>query len=392
MKKIGDIIEFIKQKDYILEDPELGSGSFGKTVLLRDPFINELFVAKKYEPDITSQEERERFYKNFLDEIKIMHKLNHRNIVRIFNYYAYEKIFTGFIIMEYVEGVDIYKYITTEYNDISSSIEQISLNDLFKQLIDGFQYIESNGIIHRDIRESNIMVSKSGIVKIIDFGIGKVFEKGILETDSLVDEINRAGSDTLPQEYYDGIYTSKTDMFYLAELLQRLIRNADEVDETEFSYFTILEKMMMKKPEDRYNSFSEIVDAIEDYEFINMNVTQEDKQIYQDFTNFISHVLISYIDECKMNNDVMYFTSQLEKVLQTNCFEDEIQNNRDIIRCVVTGGIKYNSSPLMPCHIAQSFLEWFKKSSKQTQQLILNNIISKLSAIKIEESEPELPF
>ena len=45
-KKNGDITSFIKQKDYIMVNNDLGGGSFGKTVLLQDPFIDELFVAK----------------------------------------------------------------------------------------------------------------------------------------------------------------------------------------------------------------------------------------------------------------------------------------------------------------------------------------------------------
>lgn len=102
MKQNGDIIPFLKQKDYIMVNNNLGGGSFGKTVLLQDPFIDELFVAKKYEPE--HSEIREQFYKNFLDEIKILYKLNHRNIVRIYYNYAYENIFTGYILMEYIDG------------------------------------------------------------------------------------------------------------------------------------------------------------------------------------------------------------------------------------------------------------------------------------------------
>ena len=47
----GEIISFFRQKDYKVINNDLGSGSFGKTVLLQDPYIDELFVAKKYEPD-----------------------------------------------------------------------------------------------------------------------------------------------------------------------------------------------------------------------------------------------------------------------------------------------------------------------------------------------------
>lgn len=45
-KQNGDVIPFVKQKDYIMVNNDLGGGSFGKTVLLQDPFIDELFVAK----------------------------------------------------------------------------------------------------------------------------------------------------------------------------------------------------------------------------------------------------------------------------------------------------------------------------------------------------------
>ena len=50
MKNNGDIVRFFKDKEYIMLDNDLGGGSFGKTVLLKDPFIDDVFVAKKYEP------------------------------------------------------------------------------------------------------------------------------------------------------------------------------------------------------------------------------------------------------------------------------------------------------------------------------------------------------
>lgn len=46
-KKNGDIISFLKQKDYVMVNNDLGGGSFGKTVVLKDPYVDELFVAKK---------------------------------------------------------------------------------------------------------------------------------------------------------------------------------------------------------------------------------------------------------------------------------------------------------------------------------------------------------
>ena len=230
MKNNGDIVQFMKKRDYKMVNNALGKGSFGKTVILQDPFIDELFVAKKYEPDTDRVEIKEQFYKNFLDEIKILYKINHNNIVRIYNYYAYEEISTGYILMEYIDGNNIDKFISNYY-DPFEPVVPVSLDNLFVQLIEGFVYIENHGIIHRDIRENNILIDKSGIVKIIDFGIGKVVEKGDPLNDSLASKINREGSDTLPQEYFEGVYTSKTDMFYLGELLHRLLTHLTQTVE-----------------------------------------------------------------------------------------------------------------------------------------------------------------
>lgn len=386
MKNNGDIVQFLKQKDYMMLDNALGCGSFGKTVLLKDPFIDEIFVAKKYEPQ--SEDDREAFYKNFLDEIKIMYKLNHKNVVRIFNYYAYEDIHTGYIIMEHIDGVNIENFV---YN-YTALLEKCTLNELFIQLIDGFKYIEDHGIIHRDIREGNILVDKSGVVKIIDFGIGKTFDKPEDNADSLHSEINRANSDTLPQEYSEGIYTSKTDQFYLAELLNRLMREAEDVDESDFSYHDILSKMMQKNPSERYASFAEVAEAIGKQDFSVMGINDEDREIYQVFTNAIYQSLSQFTDEQKFNNDINAFIAKVEKALADHSFETVIQANEDIISCIVSGAYRYTDNVIIECQMVRRFINWFKKCTPQSQQLILNNIIHKLSNIIIVTTKDELPF
>lgn len=386
-KQNGDIIPFVKQKDYIMVNNDLGGGSFGKTVLLQDPFIEELFVAKKYEPEYDGI--KEQFYKNFLDEIKILYKLNHRNIVRIYNYYAYENIYMGYILMEYIDGKNIGDFIS----DYFAPFEKTTLDDIFLQLIDAFCYIEAHGIIHRDIREGNILVDKSGTVKVIDFGIGKIASKvdgG--DADSLVADINRATSDTLPQEYYDGIYTNLTDMFYLAELFGRLIDNAESCDRTDFSYNDILNKMIEKKPENRFESFAAIREAIGKHDFLHMQISDKDREIYQKFTNLVYESLMSYMSEPRFNTDCAIFISKLEKALTTNLFETVIQKNTDIIGSVVNCGYRYNNKVKIPNETVRKFLDWFRASTPQSQALVLNNFIAKISDIKVIDSDTELPF
>lgn len=389
MKEEGEIIEFLKQKDYVMVNNHLGRGSFGETVLLKDPYIDELFVAKKYSPeDLPTEDEKIRFYKNFIDEIKILYKLNHRNVVRIYNYYAFEEYHTGYILMEYIDGETIEDFITS-YSPFSSA----TLDDIFIQLIDGFAYIEKQNILHRDIRENNILIDKNGIVKIIDFGIGKIFSRNDKPVDSLVSQINRDNSDTLPEEYYKGIYTNQTDMFYLAELFNRLMKQCNMPEMIDFSYQKILDNMLKTQPSERYKSFVEIQNAINKHDFFIMNVSQEDKQTYKNFADSLYYCLSSFSGERKFNTDVTLFISAIERCLSNNLFEDTIQNSADLLNSIIISGFSYSTRNQIETEVVRKFISWFKNTTKQSQKLIINNLITKLSSIQINYQYPEdIPF
>ena len=384
MKNNGDIVEFIKQKDYVMVNNNLGSGSFGQTVLLKDPFIDELFVAKKYEPYF--EEDKKEFYDLFLQEIKIMYKLNHPNVVRIFNYYPFEQSYTGYIIMEYIDGKRI-----NEYLDEPFSWGQNSDPDtIFIQLINGFDYIEKQGIVHRDIREGNILVANDGTVKIIDFGLGKTFSPVQTSKDSMVEIINRSGLDCLPNEYFEGKYDSQTDMFYLAELYNRLLKKS-QVDFM-FSYDAILHKMLEPSKENRYASFAEIKEAIAVKDFSTLEISDEDKKIYQEFSNAILDCLSCFRGERIFVSNTEEFYDNLKNVIQKNCFEDVVQDVNDIVKMIVKSNYKYYPKEKVPCEILVSFEKWFNSLSSDSKRLVFNNLIAKISTVKIESLDDELPF
>lgn len=384
MKANGEIVKFLKQKDYLMVNNDLGSGSFGQTVLLQDPFIDELFVAKKYEPYY--EDDRKEFYDSFLQEIKIMYKLNHRNVVRIYNYYAYEDQFTGYILMEYIDGVPLLEYLETAFSWDENGVP----DKLFTQLIDGFQYIESQGIVHRDIREGNIMVDRNGVVKIIDFGLGKTFKPVETTEDSMNEIINRSGLDLLPNEYFEGTYDSQTDMFYLAELFNRLLRQSNMADH--FSYQSILNKMMAQSKSDRYNSFADVQSAIRAKDFSTLEISKEDKKIYQAFANAIYQCLAKFKQKSEFNYSVDEFYKRLQALIKTNCFEDIIQDNSSLVGTVVSNGFVFYSQKTISCDVVIQFRDWFSNLVPDSQNLVLNNIIAKISTIETEEPEPELPF
>lgn len=381
----GSVVQFLKKKDYEMINNNLGSGSFGKTVLLKDPFIDELFVSKKYDPEYS--EDKQEFYENFLQEIKILYKLNHRNVVRVYNYYAYPNIFTGYILMEYIDGEDIRSYL----NDYLPWMGGTSPDEIFTQLIDGFSYIESQGIIHRDIREGNIMVDRSGTAKIIDFGLGKTFKPiDNASQDSLRSIINRSGLDRLPNEYIEGKYTSKTDMFYLGELYNRLLRETG--NDGGFSYTDITNRMMEPDESKRYSSFSEIKDILERHRFSILEISEEDKDIYQKFAHGIYGAIACHTtNEKEYVETVEEFTERLRIVVEKNCFETFVQNNADVIMTILKSSFRYFEHREIEQEAIKNFYTWFLALPENVKSVVLNNIKARIATVKTEIEE-DLPF
>ncbi|MCE5189861.1 MAG: protein kinase family protein [Eubacteriales bacterium] len=381
--KQGDIIHFIKGKDYIVLNDDLGQGSFGKTVLLKDPYIDELFVAKKYEPEYPDL--KERFFDSFLQEIRIMYKLNNPNIVRIFNYYAYPEYFTGYILMEYIEGMTIDKF----FSIYIPGLIDPDTNSVFIQLINAFQYLESCSVIHRDIREGNIMIDNYGNVKVIDFGLGKVFSSKSRVDDSMNSEVNRLGIDKLPNEYYDGEYTSQTDMFYLAELYNRILNSYNL--KSEFMYNQVLEKMLKEDKNERYKSFNEIVSEISRQDFAILEFSEKDKRIYQDFAEGIYGCIVECIGERFFVEDHAIFQQRLAELLKNNLLENSVQNLVDLIHAIILSKCRYHKSKIVDIKVVDSFYKWFRQLSETSKKLVFSNLIYKLSTIKVT-IEAEIPF
>ena len=149
---------------------------------------------------------------------------------------------------------------------------------------------------------------------------------------------------------------------------------------------------MEKNPKNRFDSFAEVQEAIGKHDFINMEISDKDRQIYQDLTNLVYRSLTSYTTEPRFNTDCAVFISRLEKALATNLFETVIQKNADVIGSIVDCGYCYNNGVDISTEIVRNFLDWFRASTPQSQILVLNNFISKISDIAVVEPEPELPF
>jgi serine/threonine-protein kinase len=377
-----ELIKFIRQKDYEVLNPNLGGGSFGKTIIIRDNLIDEIFVCKKYDP--YDKNNKEEFYHTFVSEIKIMHKLFHENIVRIYNYYLYPEQFTGYIIMEHINGKKIDDFFS------NPGFEKIiDINDIFRQLIDAFTYLENNKIVHRDIRFSNILVTESDQIKIIDFGLGKIVTKRADNTDSFNNVINRNGMELIPEEFEQGFYDSLTDMFCIAELFNRLIKNNSIVD---FKYSNVLNKMMKVKRNQRYTSFQDVKNQINRKQLELLNVSEEDKIIYRKFTNSLLNIISLFTYQPNYEYDIEKVSSGLSNVISTNIMEEEIQRNDLLIKVFVKSGFNYWTKNKVEVSVVKDFYDLYGKLNKEDKNLILQSIVLKLGKINIEDYEDDIPF
>lgn len=374
-----------KEKEYA-ELRRLGNGAFGETRLIQDLDLNEKYVVKKYNPEFLSKNDQMKFYESFKNEIKIMHRLFHDNIVRIYDFYLYPEANTGYIIMEYIDGVPL----DIEIQDISCGLVDEDINSIFEQIVNAFVFLEKHNIVHRDIRESNILVCQ-GKVKIIDFGLGKAQNTvEIDDFDSFYNVINRKNMLHQPNEFSLKTYTSSTDMFCIAELFKRLLLKFDIV--REFKYLDMLNKMMDKNPQMRYSSFETLYLEIEDKKSSVFILTDNDREIFSNFADSLDSLIESFNGTPTIEENPQTIAEKLKKVIDENQFDLFLSDNKLIIEVFISNGsFSYWRRPLGRHSINMNhiieFYKWFMNFSYEIKKNIIANIHNRLSTISINQTE-----
>ncbi len=147
---------------------ELGQGASAVVYLAEDPFNDRKVAVKVAKTDSDmGEEEAKRFEKLFLNEASLAGKLNHPNIVGV-----YDAVVEGdqrYIVMEYVQGGSLKKF-CTETNLLPVRQAVLVVFKMCRALDYAFQ----NGVIHRDIKPANVLLSERDDIKISDFGTATV--------------------------------------------------------------------------------------------------------------------------------------------------------------------------------------------------------------------------
>ena len=166
---------YLRISDFI-RIQKLGNGKFGEVYKMKYKKDNRDYAVKFVQlPDYEYERQNSDKAKNIQREQFIMKNISHPNLVHCYetfqdNQYCY-------FVSELISGVDLKSYVDDFHkNNPNQYISQDIVITILKQILFGLQYLHNNGIIHRDIKPDNILITHDKTIKITDFGLSAYYK------------------------------------------------------------------------------------------------------------------------------------------------------------------------------------------------------------------------
>ncbi|HMC13235.1 MAG TPA: serine/threonine-protein kinase [Gallionellaceae bacterium] len=191
---------------------ELGQGAMGIVYKAKDPLIDRVVAIKTINLN-QAMDEREEYEARFYQEARAAGRLSHHNIVTIYDVGKSGDV--AYIAMEFLEG--------RELRDVLNEKSVLPLGqvlDIVAQVAQGLAYAHEHGIVHRDVKPSNIMIQKEGHVKITDFGIARMASAAVRTQTGMVLGSPKYMS---PEQVMGKLTDQRSDIFSLGTMLYEML-------------------------------------------------------------------------------------------------------------------------------------------------------------------------
>lgn len=255
---------------------EIGRGSMGVVYKADDPVIEREVAIKAIQLSFAvNDEEKELYLNRFYREAKAAGKLNHPNIVTIYDVDEDKTSGTPFIVMEYLEGTSLQEMLSQ-----GMLLPLKDVNDIIIQVADALNYAHNQNVVHRDIKSGNIMLLPGMKSKIMDFGIARMSTSDLTKSGQFMGTPNYMSPEQIDgKKAVDG----RSDLFSLGVIYYLLLTGERPFSGDSFTsisykivhvdpipprtinpavpeaYNTILSRLLAKDPSQRYSSGADLV-------------------------------------------------------------------------------------------------------------------------------------
>ena len=271
----------------------LGEGSFGRAYLCENISDNSQCVIKQIPLNDLDEDEK----KDALNEVLILKKVNHSNIIKFLDVFKSSKpVNTLNIVTEYADDGDLNQKIKKLQNKKSPFTEKEILNYL-TQICLALNHIHKKKIIHRDLKSGNIFLTKSGLVKLGDFGISKGFKNTWEKAKTKVGTPYYLSPEIINDKPYD----SKSDIWALGVLLYEMMTFKMPFNANSFAALSLKILRGIYQPPPSYYS-KELINLVK----VCLNLEPKKRPSAETILKmeFIKKRICGYLDEINFNENL----------------------------------------------------------------------------------------
>ena len=157
----------------------LGQGGMARVYRGYDETLDRYAAVKVIEPNLVASEDEQEYQERFVREARSIARLNHPRVVSVFQFGQNEEKTLFYMAMNFIEGRDL-REILKEYNRQNQRMSNAQVLQIIRDVAEALDYAHKQGVIHRDVKPSNIMVTSDGHGVLTDFGLALNAQEGTI--------------------------------------------------------------------------------------------------------------------------------------------------------------------------------------------------------------------